>query len=282
VPAPANDNSGDNTIGSMFDAGFWISQGQISVRAFAEHCRTTGHEMPGPAPFSNPGWQDPEASMVCVTWKEAAEYCAWAGGRLPAEPEWEFAMRGSGGLAVAPTGDTGLVVQGDVLYVKSKWEGPLYFPNYKIVVGPDGSVRGDITGKDVTILGKVVGHTNGTDLIQVRSVGRQYGDMTAGRVLIEDGAYFEGAVKVRRPSPAGGQPIGSPDRLRIDHSITEWCAGSFRDDLKTAEGDLRVTQGDSQRVEPAYWARGRAGLGALNRMATVGFRCVWANAALSS
>jgi hypothetical protein len=37
--------------------------------------------------------------MNCVTFRQAEEYCAWRGGRLPTESEWEFAAKESAGSA---------------------------------------------------------------------------------------------------------------------------------------------------------------------------------------
>ncbi|NLH99026.1 MAG: SUMF1/EgtB/PvdO family nonheme iron enzyme [Chthonomonadales bacterium] len=68
---------------------YWIGKYPVTVAQYRRFCAETGREMP-PAP--DWGWMD-NHPIVNVTWFDARDFCAWAGGRLPTEKEWEKAAR---------------------------------------------------------------------------------------------------------------------------------------------------------------------------------------------
>jgi formylglycine-generating enzyme required for sulfatase activity len=74
---------------------FGIDRSEVSQQSY-QRCVQASACTPPRVPDIDARLALPEQPVTGVTWREAARYCAWLGGRLPTEAEWERAARGDG------------------------------------------------------------------------------------------------------------------------------------------------------------------------------------------
>ena len=55
--------------------------------------------------------------------------------------------------------------------------------------------------------GKVEGNLNGSDRVELKRSAVQVGDIATQRIVIEDGAYFKGAIDIRKTDKAQQKPV---------------------------------------------------------------------------
>jgi formylglycine-generating enzyme len=114
---------------------FYIGKLKITNSQYQTFIKATGHRAPtnccDPAKFDIwrggiPFEGTADLPVINVDWHDAFSYCAWAGGRLPTEAEWEKAARGTDGR-IYPWGNQAATrsLANFSLQEISYWDGPL-------------------------------------------------------------------------------------------------------------------------------------------------------------
>jgi cytoskeletal protein CcmA (bactofilin family) len=97
----------------------------------------------------------------------------------------------------------GLTIKGQIigdedLHIEGKVEGPITLKGQRLTVGKTGEVVSDVQAKEIVVFGKVRGNLHASDRVEVKNDGSVIGNITGGRVLIEDGAYLKGQIEIER------------------------------------------------------------------------------------
>ncbi len=83
-----------------------------------------------------------------------------------------------------------------------------------VTVGSEGSIEGNVSAKDIVIGGKITGQLNATGKIILESSSVLNGDLKTVRLVIEEGAVFNGSSEM---SGGGSPPQKHPPRqIKLD------------------------------------------------------------------
>jgi cytoskeletal protein CcmA (bactofilin family) len=108
----------------------------------------------------------------------------------------------------------GIRIKGEItgsedLFVDGPIEGKLSIGNGSLTVGPNGTIKADVTAREVIVRGRVEGKIEGRERVQVWNTGHVTGEVQTQRLAIEDGAVLRGKVETGKPKDRGSDERGA-------------------------------------------------------------------------
>lgn len=108
----------------------------------------------------------------------------------------------------------GLSIRGEIsgnedLKLDSNVEGLISIGGFRLTVGSGARVSGDIVAREALISGQVNGDIRAVDRIEIMKSASIEGDLTTGKITIEEGANFRGSVEVGASNPQIGTDLDS-------------------------------------------------------------------------
>ena len=92
----------------------------------------------------------------------------------------------------------GQLTASEDLLIDGKFEGNIALQNHCLTVGKDGDVKAEVRARQVVIHGSIAGNITAKEKIEIRRTGHAVGDLLAGTVAIDEGAYFKGSIDIAR------------------------------------------------------------------------------------
>src|SRR5580765_6185950 len=83
------------------------------------------------------------------------------------------------------------------LYLDGEIEGTIDLRDHSLIIGPNGKIKAGISARDLVVHGRVEGNVTATGRVELRKSCTLIGDVSTQRIVIEDGAFFKGAIDIQ-------------------------------------------------------------------------------------
>jgi cytoskeletal protein CcmA (bactofilin family) len=118
----------------------------------------------------------------------------------------------------------GIRIKGEItgsedLFVDGPVEGKLQLTNGSLTVGPNGTVKADVSAREVIVRGRLEGKVSGRERVQLWSTGQVIGEVQTQRLAIEDGAVLRGKVETGKGVDKVSDDRSSASSSKSSHGV---------------------------------------------------------------
>jgi len=93
------------------------------------------------------------------------------------------------------------------LYLDAVIEGAFSLNCKRLTIGQRAKANADVVAREVIVYGEFAGNLRASERIEIKKHATVRGELTARRIVIEDGAFFKGNVHIeRRSEPREAMP----------------------------------------------------------------------------
>jgi cytoskeletal protein CcmA (bactofilin family) len=127
----------------------------------------------------------------------------------------------------------GIRIKGEVhgsedLFIDGHVEGKLEIGDASLTVGPNGSVKADVTAREIIVRGRIEGKISGREKVQLWSTGHVTGEVQTERLSIEEGGTLRGKVEAGKvqvkPTEARAASAGAGSKPADSLKLTSGTA----------------------------------------------------------
>ncbi len=141
--------------------------------------------------------------MTVFNGKKSAPPAVPPSGSHPVTPDHQASLIGRTLLV------KGEVLSDDEVVIEGRIEGRIAVKN-RVVVGKNGQVTADIEAREIIVRGRVTGNLKGHYRVEIVPEGVLNGTISAPKVVIADGAIFDGSIDMKTREGVGAARTSAP------------------------------------------------------------------------